>query len=97
MKTENRPSEAEVKAAIASILKRSLLSIRLQGALGNHKNCEIEADHVHNLPDLLVNFSDELLNFYYKVERKQYLAQNGEKHPQTYDADWKTLAMRLGL
>jgi hypothetical protein len=97
MKTDKRPSDTEAKVAIAHILSESLLRIRLQGALGNHKNCEIEADHVHNLPNLLLNFSDELLAFYYNVERKQYLAQTVEKYPQSYDADWKTLAMRLGL
>jgi hypothetical protein len=97
MNTDNKPSEAETKVAIAHILSESLLRIRLQGSLGSHKICEIEADHVHNLPNLLLNFSDELLAFYYNVERKQYLAQSGGKHPQSYDADWKILARRLGL
>ncbi|HTR43468.1 MAG TPA: hypothetical protein VMH87_17790 [Pseudomonadales bacterium] len=97
MNTDNKPTDAEVKIAIKQILSESLLSIRLQGALGNHKNCEIEADHVHNLPVLLINFSDELLAFYYNVERKAYLAQSGGKYPLTYDAHWKVLAMRLGL
>lgn len=97
MKTNNKPTDAEVKTAIAHILSESLLRIRLQGALGDHKSCEIEADHVHNLPNLLMNFSDKLLGFYYNVERKQYLAQSGGKYPQSYDVDWETLAMRLGL
>ena len=44
-----------------------------------------------------MNFSDKLLGFYYNVERKQYLAQSGGKYPQSYDVDWETLAMRLGL
>lgn len=97
MITDNKPTDAEVKTAIARILSESLLRIRLQGALGDHRSCELEADHVHNLPNLLMNFSDELLAFYYNVERKQYLAQSRGKYPQSYDADWKTLAMRLGL
>jgi hypothetical protein len=49
------------------------------------------------LPDLLLDFSDELLAFYYNVERKQYLAQTGEQYHKSYDADWKTLALRLSL
>ena len=92
----NKPQDTEVKTAIANILKASLLRIRLEGAMGNHKICEIEADHVHNLPDLLLNFSDHLLAFYYNVERKAYLNQIGGKHPPIYDPDWAVIAERLG-
>ena len=95
MKTNYRPTDAEVNSAIARILSTSLVRIRSQGALGDYKSCEVEADHVHNLPNLLVHFSDELLAFYFNVERKQYVAQSGGEYPKSYDADWSVLAERL--
>ena len=95
MKTDIKPSDSEIKQAIAKILEESLLKIRLEGALGNHKNCEIQADHVHNLPNLLINYSDELLDFYFNIERKAYISQCHQNYPKSFEEHWEILAKRL--
>jgi hypothetical protein len=91
-----KPSDQEAKLAIACILTESLLRIRREAAFGHHEACEIEADHVHNLPHLLADFSEDLLAFYYNTERKVYLAQTGGNYPHSYEDAWKTVARRLG-
>ncbi|HEX3627410.1 MAG TPA: hypothetical protein VH280_18545 [Verrucomicrobiae bacterium] len=91
-----KPSDVEVRAAIAEILKIALLTIREKSAGGDSKTCEIESDHVHNLPDLLVNFTDELLRFYYTVERREYLAEIGDVAAERYKESWVVIERRLG-
>lgn len=95
MATQIEPSDSEVHAAVASILKQALLRIRSNASVGINKSCEIEADHVHNLPDLLINYSDELLAFYYDVERTSYLRECNGIYPKQYDVDWNIMARRL--
>lgn len=95
MSTKLEPSDSEVKTAVANILKQALLRIRIEASVASNKSCEIEADHVHNLPDLLINYSDELLKFYYDIERTSYLRECKENYPSQYDGDWNTLARRL--
>jgi hypothetical protein len=43
--------------AIAGILARSIVRIRASGWENDARWCAIEADHVHNLPDLIVDWS----------------------------------------
>jgi hypothetical protein len=90
-----KPSDTEVRAAIAAILKTALLTIRLKSAAGDCKECEVESDHVHNLPDLLVNLSDDLLRFYYDVERKQYLSEKKGQPDDALDRSWTIIKRRL--
>ena len=65
----------EVRVAVVELLRRSLLRIRRAAGAGDACLCFIEADHVHNLPGLLENYSEELLLFYLDVERKAYRDQ----------------------
>jgi hypothetical protein len=53
----------------------SLLRVRSAAGAGDAPLCFIEADHVHNLPALLENFSEQLLRFYLDVERPSYRDQ----------------------
>jgi hypothetical protein len=64
-----------IRIAVSEILRISLLRIRAAAGAGDASLCFIEADHVHNLPALLENFSEELLRFYLDVERLSYRDQ----------------------
>jgi hypothetical protein len=64
--------ELNAQECISEILRMSLLRIRLLGESGDAQACSLEADHVHNLPSLLTNFSWEALDYYYTTEVECY-------------------------
>ena len=83
------PPIAEI---ITSLLAKGLLHIRGAGWAGDASCCAVEADHLHNLPVLLTNFTPDVLRFYWEVERPAYLDQcPGRKAPPFEDL-WEKLA-----
>ena len=60
----------EVAAILAEILKTGLLQIR-NGSLGPEQ-MQAEADHLHNLPGLLVDFHAGCFEYYWRTERACY-------------------------
>lgn len=72
--------EQEIRRVINDILVKGLLSIRYQGAMGRAQYCKIEADHLHNLPQILFNLSAPLVDYYYRIERPIYLRLQGESN-----------------
>jgi hypothetical protein len=63
----------EVKEVVLDILHIAVLSIRIAGWNGDADYCALEADHIHNLPGLLKNYSVEKLRYYLEAERPDYL------------------------
>jgi len=49
----------EIAEILTEILRTGLLRIRALGWSGNAERCAIEADHLHNVPDLLAHYSPE--------------------------------------
>jgi hypothetical protein len=67
------------QASLLRILKYGLLNIRHYADCKNFGRCGIEANHLHNIPGLLENFSADLLKFYLDVEVPQYVREtNGQ-------------------
>lgn len=69
----------EIASVLLNILTVGLLRIRASASYGEFGRCAIEADHIHNLPHILRDFSRPLLNFYWDVERASFLAQTTEE------------------
>jgi hypothetical protein len=69
----------EIADIVLELIQTSLLRIRAQGWAGNSARCAVEAAHVHNLPDLLRDFSSERLHFYWEVERWALLQEMGDE------------------
>jgi hypothetical protein len=63
----------EVREALAQILETACLYIRVAASRGDTGYCEVEADHVHNLPRLLRSFDRDRLEYYFSVERPAYI------------------------
>jgi hypothetical protein len=59
----------EIARILLQILTHAALHIRVLGGNGEAHRCAIVADHIHNLPDLIANYSPELLRFYWTVEK----------------------------
>lgn len=76
---------------LAQIIQTGFLRIRALGWSGDAKRCAIEADHLHNLPVLLANYCDDLLRFYWQVERTSFLSQLGENAAPEFEPLWKQL------
>jgi hypothetical protein len=80
----------EIEDAVLTILKLGILHARSSGWEGDASRCALESDHVHNLPDLLSNFSLESLRYYYEVERPLYAERNPEG-ARLFEPHWETL------
>jgi|SRR5579859_1132496 len=66
----------EVAGCLSRIVSVALVNVRGFGfTQGDARRCAIEADHVHNLPGLIVNFSMGALRYYYDVARPEYIRQ----------------------
>ncbi len=63
----------EISQVLLRILSTAILRIRHLGVQGCAEECEIEADHVHNLPALIQDYSPERLEYYWSIERVHYL------------------------
>ena len=56
----------DVRRALLKILYFSLISIRANA--GNRDVCFCLAEHVHNIPDMLEDYSPEGFRYYWEVE-----------------------------
>lgn len=58
---------------LLAILTEGLLRCRQAGWANDPGRCAVEADHLHNLPSLLREYSPDLLRYYWDVERPAYI------------------------
>jgi hypothetical protein len=68
-----------VQASLLTILKFGLLNIRYHAERKSSERCAIEANHLHNIPGLLENFSIDLLKFYIDIEMPQYVRETDDR------------------
>jgi hypothetical protein len=81
----------EIADVLREILKLGILRIRNTGWADDAARCAIEADHIHNLPDLLRCYSPDLLAFYWETERISYIHQRATD-PTGFEPIWERLA-----
>jgi hypothetical protein len=79
---------SELSPVLLDIIRIGLLKIRHFGELGMSGRCTVEADHIHNLPELLSDYSPELLVFYWTVERTSYADQSSEDDLRQFSGAW---------
>jgi hypothetical protein len=82
----------EIAEILLEILRLGLLRIRLMGWGGDSGRCAVEADHLHNLPALLTNFSPDLLRYYWEAERPGFLSQSENNSLGGFEELWNRLA-----
>ena len=80
----------EIAEVILEILYHGLLRIRIEGWSGNSGECAREADHLHNLPHLLSDYSPELLRYYWEVERPAYCCRS-DGNTNSFTSAWERL------
>jgi hypothetical protein len=82
-----------IAEAVQSILAQGLLRIRAAAWAGDALRCAWEADHLHNLPALLTQYSPEKLAYYWQVERPEFLrrAAAAGLGVQEFEPGWKLM------
>src|SRR3954453_11829226 len=81
----------EVSQIILAILKTGLLRVRSLAWSGQVDRCATEADHLHNLPGLLADYSEEMLQYYWDVERPSYIDQIPADQLAEWEPHWQKL------
>jgi hypothetical protein len=67
----------EVAESILEILRIGLLRARAAGWARDAERCALEADHLHNLPGLLADYTPERLRYYLEAETPAITAHAG--------------------
>ncbi len=80
-------------APIASILLQILNIglLRTRSSVRHPERATIEVDHIHNLPQLIENYSEDLLSYYWNVERISFLEQSVEADRSVFEPLWDQL------
>ncbi len=81
----------EIIENITQILTITLLRIRYFAGQRDFEQCFIEADHAHNLPDLIRNYSEDLLKFYVNISRLTFIQQSKDKNFNSFEPYWEKL------
>lgn len=63
-----------IEAIVLEILQNALLRARFAAWAGNSARAASEADHVHNLPDLLKDYCPAKLHFYWEISKPSFQA-----------------------
>ncbi len=86
-----------VSQAILEIIETACLSIRVAGWHNDARYCAIEANHIHNLPGLLLRFNVAGLDYYLEATREDYIEQLKEMEsyepPLGYEEQWRVLEL----
>jgi hypothetical protein len=83
-------NDDEIKGVLLDILRMGLLRIRSFGNSGDAQACSLEADHLHNVPELIRLYRPELLRFYYTVERPAFMS-SAARGPAQFAPLWEKL------
>jgi hypothetical protein len=86
------PETAEV---LLQILMIGILRIRALGWAGFARRCAVEADHIHNLPELLRDYSDDRLRYYWEAERPAFISQSAGVNVTAFEPLWAELGRHL--
>lgn len=81
----------EISVILAEIIGTGLFQIRVAGWAGDAGRCAAHADHLHNLPHLLTDFTYEELRTYWDIEREQFLASSDEETSRVFQPLWERL------
>ena len=90
MQSDLPPCPADIADVILRILQTGTLQARSAGWSGDAALCAAEANHLHNLPDLLRRYSPRKLRYYWSLERMAYINYMGGQ-PMVFEELWAEL------
>lgn len=86
--------EERRKEILLAIIKTAFLNIRCLGEAGRAVECAVEADHVHNIPELLATEDEAKYQYYWDIERLEYLRRLSQAEPgcrASFEPLWEEL------
>lgn len=86
-----------IAAILLAIIQAGNLRVRAAAWSGAAERCAIEADHIHNLPGLLHDYSEERLKFYWEVERLSFIDRSDETPLKDFEDHWEQLRDEVGF
>ena len=87
----------EVAEIILEIIRDGILRIRCESANDNSERCGVEANHIHNVPNLLKDYSEEKLLHYYRVEIPGFVQMSDGVNINSFRPAWAKLGRYLEL
>jgi hypothetical protein len=81
----------ELQKPLLTIVEIGIVNIRYRCEGGRYESCEAEANHIHNIPGLLRDFSADKLAYYLEVELPQYLREIGNNPRGDLLPHWEAL------
>ncbi|HYV38875.1 MAG TPA: hypothetical protein VE988_24540 [Gemmataceae bacterium] len=84
-----------IAGVLVQILNIGLLRIRAAGWENQAEACAREADHLHNLPSLLTDFSEDRLLYYWEAERTSFIEQSANARIGQFADLWSELEKLL--
>ncbi len=85
----------EIADILLCILQTGVMRIRTLAWQGRAGLCAIESDHIHNIPNLIMNYSPEKLFYYWDIERPEYIRQVTTEHLDGWDPMWRRLGQEI--
>jgi hypothetical protein len=87
---------SEIADVVLKILKVGIMRIRRLGWAHEAERCAVEADHIHNLPDLLSAYSPDRLRYYWEAERISFIQQSSPVECAGFEPLWAKLGQHIG-
>jgi hypothetical protein len=84
-----------IAETLLEILQLGLLRIRALGWSGDARRCAVEADHIHNVPRLVVDCDSSRLAYYWEVERIAYINQTEPELLAVWEPLWRQLQIHV--
>lgn len=81
----------ELQKPLLAIVEIGIVNIRFRCQGRRYESCEAEANHIHNIPGLLREFSADKLAYYLEVELPQYLREIGNNPRGDLLEHWEIL------
>ena len=81
------PCPPPLAAILLDILYQGILACRA----GPPERCAVEADHIHNVPALLADYSADRLRYYWDVERPLFASRRDPDRLPFWDELWDRL------
>lgn len=80
-----------IASVLLRIIKSGVLNIRYLINKGEYNFSAIEANHIHNLPSLIEDFSRDSLEYYINIESSEYLREMKDYVSQDFNENLSIL------
>jgi len=80
----------EMDMVLIKIVSIGIKNISSFMAAKDYRNIFIEAYHIHNIPNIITSKKkEEMIDYYLRIERKQYLKEGDRVARQNFESVWK--------